>query len=189
MLCRAFFIISKQNGIIMIESKEYIEIGKIINTRGIRGEMKIEPWSDSASALLGVKRFYFDDGKSISVHSLRVLGGRFLLACADGVTTPEEARKFVGKKVLAQRCEIRKAPDAVFLCDLIGLPVTDAENGTVYGTLSEVIEGVAQRLYSVKTAKGTVLIPDVPEFIKKTDAEKGLFIKPIPGFFDEGEEI
>lgn len=176
-------------GIVMNEIKEHIEIGKIINTRGIRGELKIEPWSDSPAALLGVKRFYFENGESAAVHSLRVLGGRFLLAFADGVNTPEEARKLMGKTVLADRNEIKKAPDAVFICDLIGLPVTDAENGTVYGTLSDVIEGVAQRLYCVKTQKGTVLIPDVPEFIKRTDAEKGVFIKPIVGFFDEGEEV
>ena len=72
---------------------------------------------------------------------------------------------------------------------MIGLPVIDCDDGTVYGTLREVSEGVAQKIYVVKTETGDVLIPDVPEFIKKIDTEKGIFIKPISGFFDEGEEV
>lgn len=171
----------------MRKLKEYIEIGKIINTRGIRGELKIEPWSDSPEALRGVKRFYFDDGESIAVRGSRVLGGRFLLATLDGITTPEAAERLKGKVISARREEIKIAQGDVFICDMIGLPVIDCENGTVYGTLGQVLDGVAQKLYSVKTNSGDVLIPAVPEFIKEIDIEKGIFIKPISGFFDEGE--
>lgn len=173
----------------MRELKEYIEIGKIINTRGIRGELKIEPWSDSPEALRSVRRFYFADGSSIAVLSSRVLSGRFLLATLEGINTPEAAEKLKGKVISARREEIKKAAGDVFICDMIGLPVIDCENGTVYGTLREVIDGVAQKIYSVKTENGDVLIPAVPEFIREIDVEKGIFIKPIAGFFDESEEV
>lgn len=173
----------------MRELKKYIEIGKIINTRGIRGELKIEPWSDSPEVLRGVRRFYFADGSSIAVLGSRVLGGRFLLASLEGINTPEAAEKLKGKVISARREEIKKAAGDVFICDMIGLPVIDCENGTVYGTLREVTDGVAQKIYSVKTEKGDVLIPAVPEFIREIDVEKGIFIKPIAGFFDESEEV
>ena len=173
----------------MRELKKYIEIGKIINTRGIRGELKIEPWSDSPDALRGVRCFYFADGSSIPVLGSRVLGGRFLLATLEGINTPEAAEKLKGKVISARREEIKKATGDVFICDMIGLPVIDCESGTVYGTLHEVTDGVAQKIYSVKTEKGDVLIPAVPEFIREIDVEKGIFIKPIAGFFDESEEV
>ena len=111
----------------MRELKKYIEIGKIINTRGIRGEVKIEPWSDSPDALRGVRCFYFADGSSIPVLGSRVLGGRFLLATLEGINTPEAAEKLKGKVISARREEIKKAAGDVFICDMIGLPVIDCE--------------------------------------------------------------
>jgi ribosomal 30S subunit maturation factor RimM len=58
------------------------------------------------------------------------------------------------------------------------------DTGKVYGYISDVDDGVASRLFTVKTESGSVLIPDVPEFIKEVDTGKGVFIRPIPGFFD-----
>jgi hypothetical protein len=44
-------------------------------------------------------------------------------------------------------------------------------------------------MYTVRTEKGEVLLPDVPEFIKEIDGEGGMRVLPIPGFFDEDYEI
>ena len=51
--------------------KQYLEAGRIVNTHGVRGEVKIEPWADDASFLTRFKRFYLD-GKAVKVLSIRV---------------------------------------------------------------------------------------------------------------------
>ena len=168
----------------MRELKKYIEIGKIINTRGIRGEVKIEPWSDSPDALRGVRCFYFADGSSIPVLGSRVLGGRFLLATLEGINTPEAAEKLKGKVISARREEIKKAAGDVFICDMIGLPVIDKNTGRRYGTLKDVMQYNPHDIFVIKTDTGDVLMPNVPEYVASVDTENGIFVTPINGFFD-----
>ena len=38
--------------------KPYLEAGKIVNTHGVRGEVRIQPWADDAAFLLGFRTFY-----------------------------------------------------------------------------------------------------------------------------------
>ena len=71
-----------------------------------------------------------------------------------------------------------------FIADLIGLPVINADTGKVYGTLTDVIQH-GQDLYEIETASGTRLMPAVPEFVREIDLEKGVFVTPIEGIFDE----
>lgn len=40
--------------------KPYLEAGKIVNTHGVRGEVRIQPWADDAAFLLGFRTFYID---------------------------------------------------------------------------------------------------------------------------------
>ena len=63
--------------------KEFLEAGKIINTHGVRGEVKIDPWADSADFLRGFKRIYID-GTEVRVLHSRVHKD-FLIAQLDGV--------------------------------------------------------------------------------------------------------
>ena len=64
------------------------------------------------------------------------------------------------------------------------LAVIDKESGKVYGTVSEVEDGVRYKLYTVKTEGKDVILPGVSEFIKEIDTERGVFVTVIPGFFD-----
>jgi len=66
-----------------------------------------------------------------------------------------------------------------------GLPVVDADSGKEYGILKNVNNGAAGQLYEIETENGMVLLPVVPQFVKEVDPDKGIFVTPIPGFFDE----
>ena len=83
-----------------------------------------------------------------------------------------------------KREDIPVKPGTVFLADIIGLDAIDIDSGEKLGTVKDITDAVSSRLYVIETDKGDVLIPDVKEFIKEIDTDKGLFIKPIPGFFD-----
>ena len=71
---------------------------------------------------------------------------------------------------------------------MLGLPVLDEESGRLYGKLIDVQPSPAADLYEIRTPGGqSVLLPAVPAFLDRIDIETGIYIRPIPGFFDEEE--
>ena len=164
--------------------KDYLEIAKIINTHGVRGAVKLEPWCDHPDLLKRIKRLYLEDGSSFAVAGVKSLNGGYLVAELSGIDTVEKAIPLKNRVLLAKREDIPVPKGAHFICDLIGLPVIDAETNRQYGTLEDVIQNTVQELYAVKTPDGsTVLLPAVPAFIQKIDEEAGIFVTPIDGFF------
>jgi 16S rRNA processing protein RimM len=168
---------------------EFLECGKICNTHGVRGGVRIEPWCDSPRVLASRKKvFLFEGGeyRSLTVKAASVRGSMVIMSFAE-VETMEAAQGMKNKILYLHRDDIPVAKGAVLIADMIGLPVINIDTGRVYGRLSEVNEGVCNKLYTVKCPSGDVLLPGIPEFVKEIDTERGIFIRPIPGFFSEDE--
>ena len=172
-----------------MEKSKFLEVAKIINTHGVSGELKLEYTCDSPEILKKIKTLYIG-GEKYAVVSARVAGGgRFVLAKLDGVDDLDKAMRFKGKIALADRDAVPKKDGAHFICDIIGLDVIDAVSGVKYGVLDDVQRPAVQEIYYVKTDGGRiVMLPNVKEFVKEIDEEKGVFITPIKGFFDEEDD-
>lgn len=168
--------------------KEYLECGKVCSPHGVRGVLKVESWCDNSKVLSAARRVFLAvcDGK---YEELKVLSGspsgNFALLRIEGIETREEAQGYKNKVLYFKREDIRLSRGQVLLADIIGLPVIDKASGRIYGTVSEIDDGVRYKLYTVKTDSGDVILPGVPEFIKEIDTERGVFVTVIPGFFDE----
>jgi len=170
--------------------KEYLECGRICSAHGIRGALKVEPWCDSPKVLAMQKRVFFAE-KDGSYKEVQVLSAsvstRFVLMTLQGVDTREAAQAEKNRTLYLHRDDIPIAKGAVLIADMIDLPVIDVDSGRIYGTLSEVNDGVQYKLYTVKTDTGDVILPGIPEFVKEIDTERGVFVRPIPGFFAEDQ--
>ncbi len=153
-----------------MEKKQYLEAGEIVNTHGVRGEVKILPWTDSAEFLLGFKTLYIE-GQSYRVRSSRVHKG-CLIAELDGVADVNAAMTLKGRIVCFDRRDAKLPKGRFFLADIIGAKVVD-ESGAEIGTLTDVIENPTQNIYVVR-GETEHLIPAVPEFILNTDSENGI---------------
>ena len=167
--------------------KEYIECGKVCSAHGVRGVMKIDPWCDSPAVLASQKRIFVLDGENTYVERAVLsasVSGNFVLMSFEGVDSREAAQSEKNRILYLHRDDIPVKKGAVLIADMIGLPVIDIDSGRVYGTLSEVSDGVRNKLYTVSTDSGEVIIPGVSEFVKEIDTERGVFIRTIPGFFD-----
>ena len=168
--------------------KMYLECGKISNAHGVRGVVKIEHWCDTPYVLSRAARVFFaEEGgyRERKVISASVSGNTVLMSI-EGIDTREAAVANKGTVLYLSREDIPVKRGDMLIADMIGLPVIDARDGRKYGELSEVSEAVRGKLYTVKTPEGReVLLPGVPEFIKRIDAEEGVFITPIPGFFED----
>ena len=170
--------------------KEYLECGKVCSPHGVRGALKIEPWCDSPKVLASQKRIFLAE-KDGSYKEVRVISAsvstRFVLMTIEGIDTREAAQAQKNRILYLNRADIPLKKGAVLIADMIGLPVIDVDTGRVYGRLSEVNDGVQAKLYTVSTKTGEVILPGVDEFIKEIDTDKGVFIRPIPGFFSDDE--
>ena len=149
--------------------KDYLDCGQIVNTHGVRGEVRIVPWADSPDFLCQFTTLYID-GAPRRVLSDRVHKGSVIVKL-DGVDTVEEAMLLRDKTVQIRRADARLPEGTFFLADIIGLNVVD-EDGRALGTLKEVLSPSVQQVYVVEGER-EIMIPAVPEFILETNIAGG----------------
>lgn len=147
-----------------------IEVGKIVNTHGVRGELKVQPWCDSAEQFCEIGVLYLD-GAPLEIAARRVHKGSVLLTLP-GVTDLDGALPYKEKILSARRRDIPLPEGRYLNADLIGLTVLDAESGDAVGTIRDVLLYPANSVLVVRGAR-EYMIPAVSAFIEKTDLDAG----------------
>ncbi len=170
----------------MMEKKKYIECGKIINTHGCYGGVKLESWCDSPDVLAKMKRIYILEGREYREMKVKKASvfKQFVLFELDGVTDMDAAIALKNTVVYADRKDFKLPKGAYFIADIIGCDVIDANSGKVYGTLKDIVNRGASDLYVVSTEKGEVMVPVVDEFVDRVEVGKAIYLTPIEGMFD-----
>lgn len=153
-----------------MEKKAYIEAGKIVNTHGVAGELKVEVWLDSPAFMKRFPRLFVGE-REYKLLAARVQKS-FLLCRLEGVDDLNAAIPLKGRVVSVAREDAKLPAGGYFLQDLLGARVVD-EEGREIGRLTEVLERPASNIYVVQGEREH-LIPAVPEFIRGTDAESGV---------------
>ena len=153
---------------------EFIEAGKIINTFGVRGELKVQPWSDSPDFLKRFQTIYIN-GAPVRLTSARVHQQNVLIKL-EGIDDIDAALPYKNKIISVLRSEVKLAPGKHFIADLIGLEARDDSTGSVIGKVTDVLSYPAQDLYEIKGEHSSYLIPDVPDFVKELNPEEGYIL-------------
>lgn len=149
---------------------DFLDVGQIVNTHGVRGEVRITPWCDSAEYLAGFDTLYVDE-RPLRLQSSRAHKGS-LLALFEGIDNINEAMRLKGRVVRVPR-ELAVPPEgSYFIADLIGLEVQDAATGEAIGKITDVLTLPANDVYVVGGAR-EYMIPAVSAFIKETNLEGG----------------
>ena len=117
--------------------KNFLEIGEIVGTHGIRGEMRVNPWCDSPDFICKFKTLYYDSNGScaVQVKSARPHGNIVLLTIND-VDSVEKAQKLRGKVLYMKRSDARLPKGKYFIAELIGCKVFDADNEEIVKKVS-----------------------------------------------------
>ena len=150
----------------------FIEAGRITNTHGVRGEVKIEVWLDSPDDLKHYRRVFID-GQERRLLSARPQN-RFAIAKLEDVDDVNAVMPLKGKTVYIAREDAPLPPGGYFLQDLLDARVV-REDGSPVGVLTEILERPANNVYVVTDPEGKeILIPAVPAFILSADAEEGV---------------
>ncbi len=165
---------------------QYLECGKIINTHGVMGEVKVECRCDSPEILSDLKKVYIKKNGEYSECRIKrsfVLKDKVVMSL-EGIFDMDSAQRMKETVLYARRDDIPKAEGAYFIADLIGLDVIDAENDRNYGKIKDVINRGASDIYVIGTKSGEVLFPAVDEFVDRILIEEAVYIKPIEGMFE-----
>ena len=166
-----------------------IAVGIIRRAHGIRGEVSVEPWTDSPDRFGELRTVTLvspdeDDTRTAEIESSREHGGRALVKFS-GIDSPEATRALCGWTIEIPESDARKlAPDEYFLHDLVGLTLIDRK-GENRGVVKDVYEGGGGVLLNVAGPKGQFEVPFATGICKEIDLPGKRIVVDLPEGIDD----
>lgn len=167
--------------------KQYLEIGKLNNTHGVKGELKMQLWCDDINYLKQLDTLYLDENglKSVKLLSVRPQKDIAIIKL-DGIDTIEKAEMLKGRVLYCNRDDAQIDENANYIADIIGCYVVDVDTEEEYGKVVDVVNYGSCDIYDVESWGKHTLIPAIPDVVKEINTEYQVIrIKKMKGLFDE----
>lgn len=153
--------------------EQFLQVGIISSTHGVRGEVKVFPTTDDPQRFLDLKKVLLDTGKeriSMEISGVRFFK-KFVIVKFKGIDNINEIEKYKGKSLLVSRADaVPLAKDEYYIADLIEMEVVtdDGEKGV----LRDVLETGANEVYVIEFEHlGEVLVPAIRQCILDVDVK------------------
>ncbi len=160
-------------------------IGQIVNVHGIRGEVKIYPYTDDIDALAKkLKTIFLDEGMNKKYNVSCRVQKNMILAKIQGIDTVEAAEKLRKTNVYISDEDLDELKDgSYYIKDLIGLDVIDINTDEIIGKVEYIFNTGANDIYEVKRKDNSkVYLPAIKQVIKKVDIEaKKIYVEAMEG--------
>lgn len=172
----------------MENMEQFLRVGVISSTHGIRGEVKVYPTTDDPERFLELDEVILDTGrehKILAIEGVKFLKNQVILKFK-GYDNINDIEKYLKKDLLVDREHaVELGENENFIADLIDMEVVTDE-GKVLGTLSDVIETGANDVYAVKTPEGKeILLPAIRDCILDVNVdEKRMTVHVMEGLLD-----
>ena len=166
-----------------------LEVGKIVNTHGLRGEVKVVAWTDSPDDFEKIKTVYIkmkSEQISLKIKSIKYQKNNLIIKF-DEFNNINEVLPYKNAVLYADREELGPLDEGVYyIVDLIGLDVI-TEDGEKVGVICDVFNAGASDIYDVKReGKKNLLLPVIDEVVKEVDLENGrVVVNIMEGLDDE----
>lgn len=157
---------------------DIIEFGKVVNTHGLKGDIKVYSYTDNVENILKLKKVYID-GTKYEIQSIKPFKNMFIMKLK-GIDVIEDTKILMDKMCFR---EVAKGEsndkDGFFIKDLIGIQVVD-EVGNNIGTLKEVFNTGANDVYEVVLEDGkSIYLPAIKQVVKKIDMQSRIMVVKI----------
>lgn len=154
--------------------EEYFEIGQIVNTSGLKGEIKIKPFTDDIKKFNNLKTIYVSikkELKEFEIEHVRFSKNMVFLKLK-GIDNIEEAENYRNLYLKIKRDKDEKLEEGVYyVVDLIGCTVYTDDNQEL-GKVDDVFSTGSNDVYVVKDELGKqILLPAIKDVIKNVDIE------------------
>ena len=167
---------------------KYLEVGKIVNTFGIRGQVKVVPFTDDIKRFDKLKSIYIERKKELQPYKIENVKytNNMVILKLEGIDSIEEAEKYKNCSIKIDRKNAIKLPkDTFFIADLIGLPVYTDE-GVLLGKVDDIYNTGSSDIYVVKDELGKqILLPAIKDVLKDIDLDgEKITVHIIKGLLD-----
>ena len=161
-----------------------LEVGQIVNTFGIKGEVKVTPFTNDMKRFDDLKKVYVTsrkDSKLYKVESVRYHKNMVLLKL-EGINNPEDAEMLKNSYLEIDRKDaIPLEEGTYFIADLIGLEVYSDE-GNLLGKVEDIYNTGSNDIYVVKDELGKqILLPGIKEVIKEVKLDEKIIVHLLQG--------
>ena len=159
--------------------KEYLELGQIVNTKGLKGEVKLNSFAEDNTVFERLPKVFLKAKSEVLEKQIEKVGyhkNQVILKFKD-CNSIEEAEKLRNMYLLVKRTDLEELPEGVYyIADLIGLDVYTDE-GEFLGYIDDIYSTGANDIYVVKDEMGKQkLLPGTDEVIKQTNLAEGKII-------------
>ncbi len=165
---------------------EYIQVGKIVNTHGIKGDVKVLPLTDDVKRFEDLKNVYLGDDKlKLEIVKVGYVKANVLLEFK-GYGNINDVEKFKNLDLwIDEEDKVELPKDSYFLSDILGLEVF-LKDGDRLGTIVDILQPGANDVYVIKDEEKEYLIPALKDIIIEIDiSENKMVIDPIEGMLDQ----
>ena len=164
---------------------KYLEIGQIVNTFGIKGMVKVKPFTDDCRRFDKLKKVYIQNKKCRKEYEIEEIKyhKEMVLIKLKGINNPEEANLLRESYLVVNREDEEPLEEGIYyIVDMIGLEVYTIENEFL-GNLEDIFNTGSNDKYVIKNELGKqILLPAINDVIKEIDIEnKKVIVKLIPG--------
>ncbi len=168
--------------------EKYLEIGQIVNTFGIKGQVKIVPFTDDITRYDELKEIYVEKKNELKLFQIEQVNYKknMVILKLKGIETVEEAEKLRNCYLKIDRKDAKKLPkDTYFIVDLLGLDVYTDE-GKSLGKVDDIYNAGSSDIYVVKDELGKqILLPAIKDVLKEVDLEnQKIIVHLIKGLVD-----
>ena len=170
---------------------KFLQIGKIVNTHGVRGELKVIPLTDDPKRFDKLKWAYISQDLSENMEKYNVekvkYHKNFVYLKFKEITSLNDGEKFKNSYIIIDKKDAIPLPEgSFFICDLVGIDVFE-ESGQALGKLKEVLKTGSNDVYIVKDQNGNeILIPALKTVVKDVSVENKKMVVNLPeGLVDD----
>lgn len=171
--------------------QEYIAVGKITSTHGLRGFVKVMPLTDSIHRFKELKKVTIETGHKKLHMEIKIAQlnehKNMAYVLFEGIDDVDQAQLLRNSLMLIPKEEVPQLPEySYYHFEIIGLAVYD-ESDTYLGKVNQILETGANDVYVLAdtSTDKPILIPALKTIVKTIDLEKGkMIINPPPGLLD-----
>ena len=154
--------------------EQFLQVGVISSTHGIRGEVKVFPTTDDPLRFKKLKKVLLDTGREqleLEVQSVKFFK-QFVIVKFKGIDNINDIEKYKGKSLLVPREDaVELGEDEYYIADLMGMEVFTEEGR--FGVLKDVMETGANEVYIIDSDEhGEVLVPAIHDCILDVNIEE-----------------
>ena len=163
---------------------DWIPVGRLTRTHGLKGELKFYPFEQNDITVQSGQRICL--GKmQLKIESVRGIKSPFILKL-DGINNIEDTKSLVGQEVRVARADFKQLPEGEFYrFEIEGLKVFN-DTGKYYGVVEEIVETGSNDVYVVRGEGKEWLIPMIDSVVQTIDLEQGkLIFHCVEGLFED----